>query len=522
MKNRSALLLAAVAALACNPGHYFEKYSENIDTQEEVLSHGMIVLGDQLEDPYSVDNITRALQALYPTRAADTPVETTDYYVRFLPENDAQFERLVALGLELSDHPVDYEIVCDGDYYHDPALPEDRITWQYAVVPAHFEYPQDIRYEVLDRVHIAEHKVVTRADGIDWTEVERESFRLTGNGAMLEPATRASDSPSGRISIVDERLDSEPIGVAGVRVTANVFVKISSAYTDEEGYYHLSRSFSAQPRYRLVFKNRKGFCLGVNLILVPASTSTLGRHSNEGVSVVVRASSDRKLFTRCVVNNAGYNYFESCDGGDMRIKRPPSNLRVWLFRNMTGSSCLMLQQGAGIDNTLVGKFLGEYATVVKRFLPDITLGLKNKEDYATIYASAVHEFAHASHYMQVGNEYWDKLMEFVLTSFITSGGVTYGAGTEKNHGYCEVGEMWAYYMQTRFFRDRYPDTAASFGTSFWFSPQIFYYLDERGLNRFRIFAALTSDVHDRETLQQRLLNLYPEYKNVINQAFSRY
>ena len=31
----------------------------------------------------------------------------------------------------------------------------------------------------------------TKADGIDWAEVEREAYRLTGNGGMLLPASKA-------------------------------------------------------------------------------------------------------------------------------------------------------------------------------------------------------------------------------------------------------------------------------------------------------------------------------------------
>ena len=150
------------------------------------------------------------------------------------------------------------------------------------------------------------------------------------------------------------------------------------------------------------------------------------------------------------------------------------------------------------------------------------MGLKGAEDYATIYGRAVHELAHASHYMVVGNEYWDEFIKFILVSFVTSGWQTYGVGTEDGHEYCEVAEMWAYYLQTKVYRERYPEQARSFGTSFWFHPQVFTYLDERGLNKFKLFKALSSDVHDVETLEARLLSLYPECKTVIKQAFDRY
>ena len=103
------------------------------------LSHEMIVLGSHLEDPYSVDNMTKALSSLYPTKA-DRVVETTHLYVRFLPETDAELEQLEELGLELLDHPVDYQIIRAGDYYHDHAVPEGNITWEYAVVENGFSF----------------------------------------------------------------------------------------------------------------------------------------------------------------------------------------------------------------------------------------------------------------------------------------------------------------------------------------------------------------------------------------------
>ena len=62
----------------------------------------------------------------------------------------------------------------------------------------------------------------------------------------------------------------------------------------------------------------------------------------------------------------------------------------------------------------------------------------------------------------------------------------------------------------------------SFGTSYWFYPQIFRYLEERGLPAGNIFEALTDEVCSRELLQTKLLDLYPAKKTVIQQVFSRY
>ena len=519
---RSAILFAPALLLAACQEEGINPENPWTDDVQETISHEMIELGEQLEDPYSIVNMTEALQTLYPTKAGRRVLSPTDLYVRFLPLNQGQYDHLEDLGVAMLDHPMDYKIVKEGDYYQDPEIPDGDITWQYAVVPKDFDFPYSITHELLDSVYIAEHDTQTKADGVDWAEVEREAFRLTGNEDMLVPATKGgSDTPSGRITITDDAFPDKVIGVKGVMVSCNVFVKFANAYTDEDGYYEMSRSFSSEPRYRLVFKNRKGFGIGFNLLLIPASISTLGKHSAEGVSVHVDSDSERKLFSRCVVNNAGYDYWESCSQDGVSIKTPPSNLRIWLFQHMDSSSAVMLQQGALIDNSLIGDFLGEYASLVKTFLPDITLGLDEKNTYASIYSVAQHEMAHASHFMQVGTSYWDAYIKFIITSFVTSGFVAYGVGTEEDHGYCEVGEMWAYYVESMLYRERY-GIERTFGSSWWFSPEIFVNLDNRGINRFKIFQALTSDIHDRDMLQDKLVALYPECKSVINQAFGRY
>ena len=182
----------------------------------------------------------------------------------------------------------------------------------------------------------------------------------------------------------------------------------------------------------------------------------------------------------------------------------------------------MFQQGVFIDDTAVGQFLGEYSKYVKMFLPDITLGVKGVDEYSTLYAGTVHELAHASHFSQVGKEYWNRYVEYVLTSFVESGGRMYGVGSGTGAGHCEVGEMWGYYVQNRLYKERYGEDKTTFGTSYWFHPHVLLYLDERGLDRSGIFKALQPEVTSKNALQEKLGSLYPEYGVIINQAFDRY
>ena len=487
------------------------------------LSHEQIVLGEKLEDPYALSAMQLSFAKLYPTKSGVERLEATNYYVRFLPLDDTQFSALKLMGVQVIDHPLDYEILREGDYYHDPEIQEDDITWQYAVVDKDFQFPQDIRYEILEQCFIPEN-ASTKAADVDWEAVEREAYRITGNGDRLLPGTKADDGfPSGAIKIVDDKYNGgEPIGVSGVMVSVNSFVKFASAYTDASGNYVIPRNFSSQMRYRLVFQNEMGFGIGVDLLLVPASVSTLGSGPAEGISVKITQDSDRKLFSRCVVNNAVYDYFMRCNREGVKITPPPKNLRLWLFQGLGSSSAPMLHQGSVVEKSVLTDYLGSYRDILKHFLPDITMGLRNMQDYSTIYNYTQHELAHASHYVRVGNAYWNKYILHVLKSFVTSGMKVYGVGTEPEAGYCEVGEMWAYYLQNVLYRERYGYYLSELGTSYWFHPQILLYMDDRGIDDSKIFTALMSTVTDRDLLQKSLTELYPESRYIIEQAFNRY
>ena len=519
---RLFLLLPVCALIACN-------HSAGLDDDpgrfpDQTVQHGMIQLGKKLEDPYTVTNMQKALQKVYGTKAERVDITATDLYVRFLPKDNDEFTTLQNAGLYLLDHPMDYEILREGDYYQDPEVGESNITWQYAVVPREQKLPEGIRYEVLDEVYISEHAPATRAaDFIDWDRVERESFLLTGNGDMLAETTKATAQiPSGRITIEDPLFSGgKPFGVAGVKVVGNIFVKILSCYTDRDGYYKMTKGFTGQPRYRLVFQNEKGFNIGFNFLLVPASVSTMGKGEATGMDLHVTQESEGALFRRCVVNNAAYDFFSRCVQEDLDIAPPPGDLRIWIFPDLKCSSASMLHHGAFLDHTLIQTYIGMYLPIVKVFLPDITIGTKEMS-YAEIYECTVHEMAHASHFSQAGVAFWTPYIDYVIKSFLTEGQKQYGSGTADDAGYCEIGEMWGYFMQETLKKDRYGGTVKQFGNTFWFKPDIFTYLYERGISRGELFRALTAEVASTDDLKEQLISLLPDRETVINQTFQHY
>ena len=202
MRGKFKLALMALMVMACSKEGPSSVRDLDYDYGKE-LAHEKIVLGERLENPYKTENITKALNMLYPTKADRVDVRTTDLYVRFLPATQAEYDTLSAMGLRLTDHPLDYAIAVEGDWYHDPEVSQDSITWQYAVVPTDFVFP-DIRHEIIDECYLSENDAATRSDdGIDWDEVERQAYIMTGNEDMLEPQTKAAKSvrPKVRITI---------------------------------------------------------------------------------------------------------------------------------------------------------------------------------------------------------------------------------------------------------------------------------------------------------------------------------
>ena len=525
MRGGIVILLMSLALMSCSKEDVHSERGIDYSYGKD-LTHEMIVLGERLENPYKTENMRKALKSLYPTKADRVDLRTTNLYVRFLPADEQEYDALTAAGVLLLDHPLDYDILVDGDWYHDPQVPDGNITWQYAVVPEDFDFP-DIRHEVIDECYIAEHDSGTRSGlGIDWEAVEREAYILTGNADRISQIpTKASAKviPSGRITIVDEHANGgKPFGVAGVRVSCNSFVKFDHAYTDRDGYYTMSKEYSSDLRYRLVFKNEKGFSIGFNLVLLPASVSTLGKSGPEGIDMTITKEHDDKLFRRCVVNNAAYDYFSRCSSDDLGISQPPADLRIWLFHNLSASSAVMIHHGAVLESDLVRSYLGKFSELVQLFAPDITLGLDGKDEYRRIYSNACHELAHASHFAQVGTGFWNEYIRYIITSFVKTGGRTYGDGLSAGAGYCEIGEMWGYYLESRIYKDRYGGSFPTFGTSYWFSPQIFRYLDERGVTPSDIFAVLDSSVVSKSSLKDALMLAYPAKRDIIEQVFNRY
>jgi hypothetical protein len=254
-------------------------YNEELpERAEEFVAEGKpLVLGKKLINPFAVDNMQRAY--LNVQKEFDSvsflfsrKIEATHWYVRFRPENFEQYDLLMAdTSLVLSDHPLDYEILEDGDYYHDPSVPIDAPTYQYACVPVNYNSSSGLAFQILEELFLPNYNShVLRSTGRTdnsadnfMDALEDEAFQLAGyavdesmdrNAAGLRKASRWT--PSGKITAYDSRLQNY-IPIEGVKVQARRWFDVETAYTNSTGTFRMNGSFRKDVKYRIVWERDK-------------------------------------------------------------------------------------------------------------------------------------------------------------------------------------------------------------------------------------------------------------------------
>lgn len=269
------IIVAANVFLAC------QEHDENIapvinDLKSSTLSGNQVVLGKQLENPYSLESMKKALTNLQANGrvVTDLSIQTTDLYVRFLPADTLELEAISSdPSLVLFDHPLDFEIEQEGNWYHDPSVPDHLPTYQYTVVKPGYVFPDTIEYEVLAELFIpddVEEGVANGRTSID-TELldalEDEALRITDNWEEpiiddADPMARRSRwNPSGRIRVreVERRSATRTtlrgwLPVENVKVRVRRWFTIKTDYTDANGNYRVTRRFRRSVNYSVKFE----------------------------------------------------------------------------------------------------------------------------------------------------------------------------------------------------------------------------------------------------------------------------
>lgn len=160
----TAFLLSITFFTSCKKNEFLQPRLTEQNVVQTILSENPeytendLILGDKLQNPYTVTNMVAAYDYLLETgnfECSQIIVRPTHYYVQFAPTSIIQYELLDNDStVNLSDHPLDVAILHNGNHYHDPSLAADEITYQYAAVKIGYNFNDTIPYKILDTLYI--------------------------------------------------------------------------------------------------------------------------------------------------------------------------------------------------------------------------------------------------------------------------------------------------------------------------------------------------------------------------------
>jgi len=528
------LFLMGCCFIGCNKEEITET---SVSTETLPINEGMIVLGEKLENPYSLQNMTRAYESLSENgglKSSDKgkEIKPTHLYVRFLPKNREELEMLWAeKKLEFFDYPLDYELLNTGTYYRDPSIPEGKPGWMYTVVPAGFKFPA-VEYELIEECVIPKEENKNLKSTSDYEllmQLELESLRMTGNLKKEDglKSVMADSYPNGFIKVQNTSTNSM-IGVQGVKVRVRSYVKIDAQYTiNSAGFYRMQESFSSTDvRYDLVFENQTGFKIWGNFAFVSPAVHYMGEHPKEGYDVNIWNSSLAWLWS--TINNGVYVY-RTVMCPTYSVSLPPSEIRIWALRDNSidwkGSAPMAHQISLSVSSLL--DFILAYGAVqstayISLVLPDIFIAhdcTNTEETYSTLF----HELSHASHYSKVGKPYWRNYIDGTVINSVLGNG-TYGDGTGNLDGYIGVGEMWGNYFGNYVCCKNYFGSESGwYHNLHWYNPGfLMLSLEYTGdLTISEIFLCLKSTTTDIDKLKTELKN-NTNYDSQIDRAYGTY
>lgn len=360
---------------------------QSVDATEGLEDTGeMITLGKQLQNPYA----TEVMQQAAVNIGARVNIETTHLYVKFSPKTIEELEQLYADStLTLFSYPLDREIEGDGSYYRDPDLPDNQPAYQYTAVPVNYEFPKVVQYEVIEELYHPEEEA-DNGRGLSEeviNQLEDEAYRITGN---LEKDVQSENSktaifrskwrPAGRITYNDLAL-GRVVPLVGAEVRARKFTIFHKGITDANGRFSCDGRFRdranysiAWERYQFIIMTRKGVLGALAILNGPKRRGDWNHQINSG----------GRDYYRATIFRAAYHYYYQNIRG---LRRPPSN---GLLKTQMSIAASYERNDGSLGNH------GAWRRVVG--VPRIIIYNPHTRTTDQIYATTIHELAHASHW----------------------------------------------------------------------------------------------------------------------------
>jgi len=353
-----------------------------------------LVLGKKLENPYSVENMKKAYNALPVSvkgavgyQSANDVISTTHYYIKFTLKSEEELGKLkIDSTIILFPYPLDYEIISFGNYYYQD-IHDDQPAYYYASVETDKKLPDSIEWEILEYLFIPDdysdgNLMITTGSGLIMSEIFVESlvdkaFEITGNYESEKEVSLVSWRPAGRILYEDDKL-GETIGFDGIKVRATRWFTTHTGFTDISGAYRCDGIFKKPANYSFDFERYEFCVIGDGLC-----SDFKGLNRMEDFNYSFSRSADQAEFFAATIFRAGCHYYYK----DIKnLHRPSINSLMDIQLKLLATNEANDEGGAF---TPAVRFWG-LGTKIFIYNP------QNTTD--DIYATAIHELSHAAHY----------------------------------------------------------------------------------------------------------------------------
>lgn len=460
--------------------------------------HTKIVLGNKLDNPYSVVNMQSAFD-YYNNNVSNSEfdgreIAATHYYIKITPNTVEELEIINSLDDEsnidtpvLHDHPVDYEVLQEGDYYVDPTNEEDLYHPIYTTIPVNYQLPDGINYEILEELYEPtddEFKVETVSLYFaQWNDdLEADNIILNNEDELQEYLTttisqKSSNKfyPSGKITIENTGTALKE-GLMKAEISYGRVFWWHYTYTDNLGNFNgTAKKYRGNVEIRAKWRgNTATIRKSWNEVLgfaVSDHLMTLNKNNN-GAEKYLEYSNFNGLnnhkWAKGTVNNGLRKYVDYCNSNG--ITNTISHANVWVKEGIETASTPMLYKfpqlsllstvaNVGQANfwyNLTSVFSGLAISLVPSHLrPDqIFSGVdpkigETRTDSRRIHQLVFHESAHYSHAVKAGSWYWAQVFAGEISNFIISGSPYQDGSYPSMQSGARIGlaEGWATYAE---------------------------------------------------------------------------
>lgn len=426
--------------------------------------NGKIVLGQKLNNPYTLSNIRKAMQ-MNGLKSSDVPVHKL--YVRFLPETIEQLASLTAdTSLYLSPIPFDYEVLVSGTYYQDTTIANQTFTWLYTVVEPEFTFG-DISYEILDSLYFPEDE-----------SLEQTAMQLSGYLPENEITFKAGERPSGIVQVFDTEI-SDWLPVRRAKVQVIHFGRILSAETNDLGRFSISTRFYAGTQVNVLFYNARSTIRSLNTtslgniltipatLMLPATHFDGWRSASNLDNMTIRFGANNPVRFWAHIHNAVQDFYDFATQAG--ISNPPSGLCIyahWNDNNTRGAAPMFghfndpfsLRHETLAWLTKIKEILNtDILSAIGHRMPDVIIEYDSGIgiDSERMNHLAYHEIGHTSHYSRVGAPYWASVVSAEAANIIAGNNAPYGRRGDIMAPLIGLCEAWAETIADDFITKKY-------------------------------------------------------------------